>query len=136
MTNQQQNEQESSSIVPHENLFDVDTLRSQQLPIQSSQTLSTIIENNIQISTNNSTPSTCIEKVDAFNSDILSNQTASSVYPTDFLSLTNSNQYSLTREISLSESDLLTSLDRKINKQRAENQSESDTTDDLLFLEW
>ncbi|CAM4785325.1 unnamed protein product [Rotaria magnacalcarata] len=136
MTNQQQNEQESSSIVPHENLFDVDTLRSQQLPIQSSQTLSTIIENNIQISTNNSTSSTCIEKVVAFNSDILSNQTASSVYPTDFLSLTNSNQYSLTREISLSESDLLTSLDRKINKQRAENQSESDTTDDLLFLEW
>ncbi|CAF5227257.1 unnamed protein product, partial [Rotaria magnacalcarata] len=111
MTNQQQNEQESSSIVPHENLFDVDTLRSQQLPNQSSQTLSTIIENNTQITTNNSTSSTCIEKVVAFNSDIQSNQTASSVYPTDFLSLTNSNQYSLTREISLSESDLLTSLD-------------------------
>ncbi|CAF4768988.1 unnamed protein product, partial [Rotaria socialis] len=113
MISPQRNEQESSSIIPSENLFDVDTLRSQQLPIRSSQTLSTVIENSTHISTNNSTSSTCIEKVVEYNTDIQSNQTASSAYSTDFLSLTNSNQYSLTREISLSESDLLTSLDRK-----------------------
>ncbi|CAM2716368.1 unnamed protein product [Rotaria socialis] len=136
MISPQQNEQESSSIIPSENLFDVDTLRSQQFPIRSSQTLSTVIENSTHISTNNSTSSTCIEKVVEYNTDIQSSQTASSAYSTDFLSLTNSNQYSLTREISLSESDLLTSLDRKINKKIADNQSESDITDDLLFLEW
>jgi chromosome segregation ATPase len=112
---------------------EIDTLSFSHHPTKSSQSLSSITENDSQITSNSLSD---IQK--EFNR----------ISPIDLSSLTNSDQLSsihyidssssseilnsLNRKISLSETDLLASIHRNINKQLLDNQSD----DDILFLEW
>ncbi|CAF4970011.1 unnamed protein product [Rotaria sp. Silwood1] len=153
MTTEKENELESSSLTSEENLLKLDTLTLEQFAIQSNQTLSSIIENTTQITTIDSTSLTNIEKEINGITDIKSNQISlltdsnqiSSIHYIDSSSIEDQETKSslsditnsLNRKISLSESDLLSSLHRNINKQQTiDNQSDNDIIDDILFIEW
>ncbi|CAF3512479.1 unnamed protein product [Rotaria sordida] len=137
------NQHKLSPLTSEEDLFKFDTLTLQQLATHSDQTLSTINENTPQITTTDSISLMNIQKESQDINDIKSDRTSSSSLEDQEISerklslsdITNS----LHRKISLSESDLLSSLHRSINKQQQQtidSQSDNDTTDDILFLEW
>jgi hypothetical protein len=142
MTNQQKTEHELPSFTSEENPFQL-----QQLATRSSPSLPRIIENNTEttsISFND------IQKEFDRISHLKNDPTSPSHYSLD---LTNSDPFSsipyidssslddqeiserkhsssnINRKISLSETDLLSSLHRNLN-------IDHDTTDDILFLEW
>ena len=112
-----------------ENSFKSDPLISSQYTTRSSQSLPSIIENDtslslsdIQKELNRISPIHYIDSSSIEDQEFSSGRRSSS---SDILN-------SLNRKISVSETDLLASIHRNINKQLLDNQSD----DDILFLEW
>lgn len=164
MADEQQQGEKSLSSISDEKLFEVEALKLRQISNRTSQTSSSIAENNIPIGVTNSTSSVTVQKSIDSKAEMQSDSVLSSISLRDVLSSTMPDQHSsissadspilegqeingrnqtlsditnsLNRKISLSESDLLSSLHRNITKQTTDNQSENDTTDDILFLEW
>jgi prefoldin subunit 5 len=141
MTNQQKTEHELPSSISEENPFQL-----QQLATRSSQSLPSIIENNTEttsISFNDiqkefdrishlKNDPTSIDLSSLTNSDLLSSIPYIDSSSIDDQEISERKHSNINRKISLSETDLLASLHRNLNKHIVDH----DTTDDILFLEW
>jgi chromosome segregation ATPase len=141
MTNQQKTEHELPSLISEENPFQL-----QQLATRSSQSLPSIIENNTEttsISFNDiqkefdrishlKNDPTSIDLSSLTNSDALSSIPYIDSSSLDDQEISERKHSNINRKISLSETDLLASLHRNLNKHIVDH----DTTDDILFLEW
>ncbi len=130
MTNQEeQNEHKLSSLISDNSLFKLDTLSNQSLP--------SIIENDTEINSFNDIQKQFAQISPSFYSKSLSSIPyidSSSLLEDQDISERNQSLSDLNRRISLTETDLVSSLHRNLNKQNIDNSSSSD--DDILFLEW
>jgi len=128
MANQeQQNEHKLSSLTSDDTSFKLDTLSNQSLP--------SIIENDIETNSLHDIEKEFARISPSFYSKSLSSIPyidSSSLLDDQDISEKNQSSSDLNRRISLTETDLVSSLHRNLNQQNIDNSSD----DDILFLEW